>query len=302
MSERNWGDDLVHLAGVAGLLAVIFAAGWGYIQLRTEQEVSEYYARQYDPAKSNEEIAELCARYSGVRNTECVVKAVEAREKWEKERRDLNAQEWMAWWAGWMTIVTGIGALAAIGALVWLRWTWSETRRAANISEQIGRDNSRAYVTIESAKYETTNSGVFISFSVKNIGRTAARFVRIKGTIGFGVPLITGVKYVRSDFDAFCGVAEPNSKASGHTLIFYADIGDGSVDDSHIALNQTGDIHCRLLWDDIFGDEHDEIHLLTRHNPLMDSDPSTKISVDLHRAYTGGPVDQEQRKRKGPTA
>ena len=185
MSKRHWLEDFVTALGIAGFLVALFWAGWGYVKLQIQQEVSEYYASEYEATNSNDKITRLC---SGVREDariECLIQATEARHKWNNDQRDLQAQEWMAYWAGRMTIASGFAAIAAIVGLWLLRRTWAETKRTADIARDIGEAQIRAYVGIKSATYSRDKNGWnIIKLRLINSGQSPALFVSGSCTIG----------------------------------------------------------------------------------------------------------------------
>jgi hypothetical protein len=179
MSRIDWREHLV--AGLAAflILAIIFAAGWGYVELQTEQRVSEYYASQDKAHYSKQEEPKLCLSASESSRVKCLAEKVDTQQKWSESRRDLHAQEWMAFWAAWMFITSFLAAIAAIIGLILLRWTWSETRRTADVTRDIGEAQLRPYLIFEGFDIGLDVDagkllGAKIRANVRNTGQTPA--------------------------------------------------------------------------------------------------------------------------------
>ena len=92
---------------------------------------------------------------------------------------DLNAQKNMAESTEAIVLWTKISiALAAVGAiLIWL--TLGETRRAVDVTRETGRDQSRAYVDVNSAEIYWRTADMthpYIHLEFRNSGQTPARW------------------------------------------------------------------------------------------------------------------------------
>jgi len=187
MFEGDWRSYLVNGFGALGFVAVLFWIGWGYVELRTQQTVSEYYTSQYETAGSNHKEKSPCSEVSEKELIDCLRNGIEAREERSREQRDLQAQEWMAFWAAWMTFASGMAAIATVFGLWLLRLTWKETKRTADVTREIGRDQTRAYVEVASVQfYWGTERGDSPRFRLllDNYGETPAKWFQLRQAYG----------------------------------------------------------------------------------------------------------------------
>lgn len=151
MSERDRRNKLTTFITISGLVVLVFFVGWTTIKLRTEQRVTEHYARQAEASIRPEDVHLSCDGLASNAITECVIKKYEEHEKWGKDRRDLHAQEDMALWAMWMLIFTGLAFVALVGTLHY-------TRRAADYTEFLLAEAKATTAEAKSANKIAANS------------------------------------------------------------------------------------------------------------------------------------------------
>lgn len=198
MSNKNWGNRTTVIVFGIFCLCLIFLFGWRFIELRTEQRVSEYYARQNENSIRPEDVHLACDGLLPNEITECVIKKYEEHEAWDKERRDLHAQEDMAFWALWMFVSTVLAFCAVLGTLYYTRRAAEHTEQMldearnttteAKKSNEIMREEQRAWLGIELSENEISIRKKAESFrpgsppvkiKVRNSGATPAKNITV---------------------------------------------------------------------------------------------------------------------------
>tara|TARA_R110000868_G_scaffold402805_2_gene679480 strand:+ start:96 stop:980 length:885 start_codon:yes stop_codon:yes gene_type:complete len=106
-----------------------------------------------------------------------------SRQEW-REEQDLIAQRYMAKWTLWMLIVSGFGVLVGFLGLVFLKGTLDAALRAnqqardsIDTTREIGMAQIRAYLTLEEAEMQYSDSDVRLAFEIHNCGQSPALFV-----------------------------------------------------------------------------------------------------------------------------
>jgi hypothetical protein len=217
MPNRYRSNDVA--LGLTALICtvILFYVGWSYIELKTQQRVSEYYERQGEAGVGSGNIALACAGMPPDAFAECVIQQYEEAQQWERERRDLYAQEAMALWAAWMFFITA-AAFAAI-----LR-TLHHTRRAADYAADMVKAD-RAWMSFGSIEPRFLEPDGFMGFDVKwtNCGRSPALDVVAVSAIGFGEHGEPPPTFTRRTSAAWAKSSPVGPSLSHRTLIDWVD-------------------------------------------------------------------------------
>ena len=170
---------------------IVAIVGW-LILVGNAQPISNDAGRKPAVTQSNEKAtqsAEIVSNIRGIRSTpetQNVKTDPYEKERNEREKRDLQAQENSAYWAGamfWVTFAAAVLSIIGIG-LVWT--TFRETRKANDIA----RDGNRAWVKLEAKGPRTMvighpKSTLHIGVELVNFGQSPATNIRCWGKIYF---------------------------------------------------------------------------------------------------------------------
>lgn len=183
MPTRRWEID------ISLIIVVILCVGTvGYVAidnayLKGRQDGSQYSESGENADYAKRHIDEVCLGLTGAEWIKCAIYAMEPYQQKSQDTRDLHAQEWMAHWAKLMFFAAAASTLVAAYGLILLRRTWHETKRTADISKEIGRDQARAYVDVGAVNfYWGTEVGDHprVSLSLRNSGATPAKWFQVR--------------------------------------------------------------------------------------------------------------------------
>jgi hypothetical protein len=180
MSGRNRGDGDtfnvldVAIAIVLAALLVTVALAWGLAReaeynQQADNHTREYAANTYYPAYN------ACLALAAKSQPDCVAKARNEARDYERDERDLVAQNISALWAYIMGAAAVVGAaLSTVG--VFLVWTTFHATKAGNeISKSVGEDQTRAYLYARSFVHDSRSVGLPFLLEVRNGGQTPAK-------------------------------------------------------------------------------------------------------------------------------
>lgn len=129
---------------------------------------------------------------------------VESERKKNQEKRDLDAQEQMASWAKRMFWATAATVLLTFGALCAIVRTLHHTHRAAvaaedavEITRNIGRAQTSAYLDIDGGSYTINKLGISGYINLVNNGYSVARRITCETTISI-TPIYNGGMLVKN--------------------------------------------------------------------------------------------------------
>ncbi len=199
MSERNRdGNPALVVFGIV-LIGIAAWFSWGLSANQTEIRMRGEQNAKLHIEYAEDRIEKTCIDRKGRALMDCIHQEITSAQEHSRAERDLEAQKAMALWAKLMTLVTAGGTIVGVGGiyLVWrtLKASESATKaafRAVEVTERIGRDQSRAYVHVNRAEVTYTGrakkdvlpdvSKVFqIHLAVKNSGATPAKWYEISG-------------------------------------------------------------------------------------------------------------------------
>ncbi len=175
---------------ICGSAAIIYTTGRsiGVDIGRDEISAREHYEAEKESALS------ACVYTETTAFRECVVKATETAQDQAETRQDLYAQQDMSRWAFWMMIISGLTFLVTGLGIVWIKETLVETRRAVNsaddaveVTREVGRAQTRAYLSVHKASYFRNGKPGkeghnYVRLTIKNSGNSPARNVKVRAT------------------------------------------------------------------------------------------------------------------------
>ena len=175
MSDRKWGI----ISALAGLAALVTSAGFGAFYGSVYAPTNEPYhsitangGQTYPSDSPRNGLADVAGINSVVQSA---IAKPQPRNTYEREQRDLAAQESMAVFAYWMFVAVVFQSLFALGALFALLKDLRQNRDSA-------QQQLRAYVAFKlrpDTRIEP-ETPIFVSLDVMNYGQTPARNVEFQ--------------------------------------------------------------------------------------------------------------------------
>lgn len=248
MFRGSWNNIVANGLIVLLCISAVFYVGWTFIELKTQQRVSEHYERYSQGAISEENIAASCGNLTSAALAVCVVQQYEESKQWSQERRDLHAQESMALWAFWMFVITSAAFVAIMRTLHYTRIAADQSKimaseaqlataaalRSADVAEKALIEIERPWLfftgaTIQEMHIVTHYGGrperaIIVSIPIKNFGRSPAFNVNacrigiiahVQSPIAFGeLPEMPPNKMA---------IIGPNDQGTAQELIFHGD-------------------------------------------------------------------------------
>lgn len=192
-------DRVVDPAFGIALIIFVTLALWAVASvayLHGAHREAEYYRAQDEKKYTQEGVQDVCGGSASPRFVECVMREARAHAKQGNEYKDLQAQEKMALWARWMFVASALAAIGAVGALFWLRLTWGETRRAADIAQNAFLMAERPHVFVGDLEAVTPLFSDYLEgvrepsldffevvFDVQNHGKTPAIIKSLQSSV-----------------------------------------------------------------------------------------------------------------------
>lgn len=178
MFDGPWHNNLATGLVISLCVAAVFWIGWSYIELETEQRVSEYYEAQTKAQQATDQILSQCALLPPIERADCVRNAVYAENKRDNETRDLHAQEWMAFWALMMFFVTVLMTIVTVIGVIFVGRTLTVTR-------EIGKAQTRGYVHADKANFfwgGKAEKRPRVTFNIVLTGQTPAKWYKVRAS------------------------------------------------------------------------------------------------------------------------
>lgn len=178
MFDGPWHNNLATGLILALCAVAVFGTGWSYIELETEQRVSEYYEAQTEAQQATDQMLSHCALLPPIERADCVRNAIEAENKRDNETRDLHAQEWMAFWALMMFLATVLMTIVTVIGVIFVGRTLTVTR-------EIGKAQTRGYVHAEKANFfwgGQAENRPRVSLSIVLTGQTPAKWYKVRAS------------------------------------------------------------------------------------------------------------------------
>lgn len=176
MPESNRGYRLAALGAISALAIVALGAGsyFGALHAPHYGYQTTHPAYRGSPQEQGQ-IHQIDRDRAGLPYfAERIASGSDAKDRKEREDRDLAAQESMSVWAFWLLVISAVGTVAAIIGTFLLVWTLHETRQAS-------RRELRAYLSfgdlgLSVFKSREVEGGVHLELdtSVQNGGATPA--------------------------------------------------------------------------------------------------------------------------------
>jgi hypothetical protein len=163
------------------------------------QTVSQQPRGPAGAAASNQRPDESAAHLARIAGAAEAIRAQgEARDKEEREKKDLQAQEDMAFWAKWAFMAAAFQAILGLGGFIVVFGTLKasvqsakEASKAASASMQsvlAAQHSERAYVVLSHSRSITFNKPagtVYVVLKVENAGRTPAHVTDVEVRVSF---------------------------------------------------------------------------------------------------------------------
>lgn len=194
MSGSNWrerGADLIPWTWGAATLFVSWFVVWQFSAQITESSTRQEYATEHQTKKAADEINRACVGIDAAQVPQCVAQILQSTRDAERADHDLQAQRDMSDWAFWMVVFSAAG-LALTGVGIWfVRENLKEMRlqrdisqkslvaamSAVNISRDIGKKQTRAYLGLEYGEIKVCEAGkpAVVRIRYQNTGTTPAK-------------------------------------------------------------------------------------------------------------------------------
>ena len=251
MLRGSWNNNVANGLIILLSIGAIFYVGWTFIELKTQQRVSEHYERYSQGQVSEKSIAASCGNLANAALSICAIQQYEESHKWSQERRDLHAQESMALWAFWMFITTAAAFVAIMRTLHYTRIAAEQSKimaseahstteaalKSADVAERALIEIERPWLFFTGAIIQemhiVTQIGgqperaIIVSIPIKNFGRSPAFNVNTcrigiiahaQSPIAFGVlPEMPPNKMA---------IVGPNAQGTAQELTYFGDVVD----------------------------------------------------------------------------
>lgn len=278
-------------AGVVGVIIAGIVIGWGALRQseynrEANERSNEYTVHTYNPER------DACVRLPIRDQPNCIADADRKAREHERGEHELVAQKTSALWTSIMGGAAILGMiLSAIGIFL-VYTTFQETRKTTQaakegnrIARDIGRAQTRAYITCSKSTYAITKDELRVHLVLENLGQSPALNVSVE--LGFTIHKTGGTREKPRNLgflqpqplyeyiDAF-----PQGKTTSVKVTMFKDINyfrretdadphsDWETYQGYWPLtgNGTGfSIDLRISWDDVFEEAHEnKIFLETR--------------------------------------
>lgn len=192
MLQRRLVIDTTSGLVIVVFLGLLFWAAVSITNLNAAYSVSEHYRVDSKENNSDDAILAFCSRLPDLNRIQCAINEARARQNRTNEAEGLQAQKRIALWSKFMFFTSLFASAAAVFGLVWLRATWAETKRTADVARDIGEKQVRAYLSVKSISIDdklSTTGRVVAHMTYENTGQSPARNVHHELQVGCAIAI-----------------------------------------------------------------------------------------------------------------
>jgi len=268
MSKGGRNEKPLH-GIVGGILLVTFCVLgtvliWASSEHGPQPVASSYEASKYHVSAQNR-IQSNCAGLEGVSFSECLIDIEQSERESHNAQKDVRAQRYMAIWAFIMAYAAIVTMGVTTAGLSWIKATFDETRRAANIADRVGKKQTRAYIGFECGEITTADDEITVHIPLRNAGQSPAKDITAGGVLSLLCDWTEGsIETFKSKHN---GCAVKNISVGQHIvaevkLRVPSDFPDlaklSPVEQSkrHPLISEVQVDYC-ISWFDVFGDRQD---------------------------------------------
>jgi hypothetical protein len=243
--------------------------------------VSAGYQSAYYAVKCGQQNPEspFASEYSVAHQAKLIEKFEASQSLKGRDWCDLAAQQSMAEDTKWMLWIAVIGANTSMLGTAFLAWTIMQNRQAiaiANKSIEVGRAQTRSYLTVKSARFKTFPHDCWFVFEIENNGLSQARDVELSVFISSQFSLNGGFEFPgQMRGKSFANLHYGSISASTimpHEFQFHQD--EAQTKSEEVLFERIRDHHwfvidLRINWKDVFGNSDSDSFKLKSDHPIQ---------------------------------